>query len=351
MHIDKRAWIKWGWVILLLVCGGFSLNADEGNDFGGFSPFPKQDIRTIIEAIINGRFDRGDSLATLLVKQHPEHPWGYFYKGAIIQARMIDRNHVTDDVHFWRWMQQTITVAQQLEQRGEATPIDYFYKGSAFYYMAFHYMKLGNWWQAYRYTRKGVHILETVVKMDSSLWEAYLGIGAYKFWKSKKAGILRFLFLVKNEKEMGLQLVHRAVQKARLIPELAKDQLVYMLLEENQPLKAWQLAKDNLRAFPESRFFLWTYAKASFAAARWAAADSAYRQIWKQIHASPHQKRNFPHVLARLTCCACELGKVEEARQWFEKLQQVTSYPDIDLPEEEIRKLQNLPCLIGHVAQ
>ena len=338
----------WWQLLIVLVLAGVSRDV-----YASGPAFPRETVRQIIECIINGQFATGDSLAEVLIRQYPESPYGYFYRGAIRQARMIDRNALQDDPQFWSYMKAVIQRVEQKERQGIATPMELFFKGSAYYYMAFHHMKLHHWWTAYRYTRKGVHILEAAVRQDSTLWEAYLGIGAYKFWKSQKAGVLRFLLLIKDEKEQGLALVRQAVQYAHLVPELARDQLVYMLMDAGRPQQAWKLAKENLKRFPRSRFFLWTYAKASFAARQWVAADSAYRHIWQYVKAHPEQKNNVPHVLARLTRCACELGNIAEARRYFELLERQTSgnAPPPFLPETEWNELRHLPCLIGDVAQ
>jgi len=179
----RRIW--WLLLIVLVLTGGSVANdASE-------QVFPREAVRQIIECIINGQFATGDSLAEELIRQYPESPYGYFYRGAIRQAQMIDRNALRDDPQFWESMKNVIQVVEKRERQGVATPIELFFKGSAYYYMAFHHMKLHHWWTAYRYTRKGVGILETAVRRDSTLWEAYLGIGAYKFWKSQKAGVLR----------------------------------------------------------------------------------------------------------------------------------------------------------------
>ncbi len=312
--------------------------------------FPRETVRAVVVAVINGEFEQADSIATVLVEHYPRQPWGYFYKGAIIQSRMIDRNAVVNDPKFWFYMKRTIEVVNQLSH---PDPMALFFKGSAYYYMAFHSMKLHQWWQAYRYTRRGVHVLETAVGQDSTLWDAYLGIGAYKFWKSQKAGVLRFLFLIKNEKELGLELVQKAVKHATLVPELARDQLVYMLMDDGQFQRAWHLARANVQQFPHSRFFLWTFAKASFAARQWVAADSAYKKIWRYVKEHPEQQRNFAHVLARLARCACELGRVEESRDYMEQLQQWVNIkePPDGIQPEEWQALFHLPCIVGHVSR
>jgi len=335
------------WFILLGMAMMIPLRGSAAVDF------PDSTLRKIIVSIINNEFNRGDSLVRELIQQYPDRPWGYFYRGAILQAQMIDRNALRDTSAFWEAMNRCIRVVEAREQAGKATAMDLFFKGSAYYYMAFHHMKLGHWWQAYRNTRKGVHILEHAIQQDSSLWDAYLGIGAYKFWKSQKAGLLRFLLFIKNEKEKGLDMVRHAVQRGHLVPELARDQLVYMLMDDGQAEEAWQLAQKNLQLFPHSRFFLWTYAKASFKARKWKEAFRAYQDLWEYIHHNANQKRNLGHVLIRLARCACELGKVAAARNYFSIFEKEVGRlaPYMGISSEEWQALQQQSCLMGHTAR
>ncbi len=338
----KARWLIVLGIVLIMPLGGNS--ADH---------FPDSTLREIIVSIMNNEFSRGDSLVRELIQRYPDRPWGYFYRGAILQAQMIDRNALTDTSAFWEAMDRCIGVVETREREGKATAMDLFFKGSAYYYMAFHHMKLGHWWQAYRNTRKGVHILEQAVQQDSSLWDAYLGIGAYKFWKSQKAGLLRFLLFIKNEKAKGLAMVRQAVQRSHLVPELARDQLVYMLMDDGQVEEAWQLAQKNLQLFPHSRFFLWTYAKASFKARKWKEAYKAYRYLWQYIQHHADQKRNLGHVAVRLARCACELGKVAAARNYFSIFEKEVGQlaPYMGISSEEWQVLQQQSCLMGHTAR
>ncbi|NOX36161.1 MAG: hypothetical protein GXO78_01370 [Calditrichaeota bacterium] len=279
---------------------------------------------------IMNQFAEADSVFQGLIRDYPDRPFGYFYRGANLQAWMVDHEDYSRMEAFQYWMDRCVAVVDSLEQLQQATAWDYFYKGSAYLYQSFLNGKQRQWWQAYRNSRQGVHLLEKALALDSTLFDAYLGIGSYKFWKSKKAGILTWLPFLKNEADLGLELVRLAIEKGRFVKWIGRDQLTWMLLEHGQLEEALELARGNVAQFPESRFFNWTLARVYEKAGLYREARQVYEWLLSQIRQLPETNHyNEVVILARLVDLACKSGAESEGEQYLRQLRQVKLSPDV----------------------
>ena len=61
-----------------------------------------------------------------------------------------------------------------------------FYLGSSYGYRGFFEGRKGNWYSALSDGLKAINLLDESVEMDSTLMQAYLGIGTYDYWSSSK---------------------------------------------------------------------------------------------------------------------------------------------------------------------
>jgi len=245
---------------------------------------------TILEGIdltLNNQFEQADRLYQDLIDSLPEYPAGYFYKGATMQAEMLDAENFQNKQEFYALMNRTIQIADSLNRAEEGNAWIYFYKGSAYLYRGFLKMKEGDWYAAYQDARKGVKTLEAGVQQDSTLYDAYLGIGSYKYWKSAKAKFLLWLPFISDQRVHGIELVSQAIQKGLFIEVVGKDQLVWILMDHGDIPRALTLARENYQAYPESRFLRWTLASAAFHAGEWSLSKKLYEELLQQVRRLP----------------------------------------------------------------
>ncbi|UCF65514.1 MAG: hypothetical protein JSW33_06690 [bacterium] len=247
----------------------------------------KSTILRGIELTLNNQFEQADQLYQDIIDSLPHYPAGYFYKGATMQAEMLDAENFQNKQAFYTLMNKTIQIADSLDRLGEDNAWIYFYKGSAYLYRSFLKMKDGNWYAAYQDARKGVKTLEAAVQKDSTLYDAYLGIGSYKYWKSAKAKFLLWLPFISDQREQGMELVSEAIQKGLFIEVVGKDQLVWILMDYGDIRQALILARENHQSYPTSRFLKWTLASAAFYAGEWPLSEKLYDELLLEVRQLP----------------------------------------------------------------
>ena len=239
----------------------------------------KSDILQGIELTINNRFDQAIQIYQNLVERYPYHPMGYFYVAAAIQAKMLDAENYSEIAEFNWWIDQSIHLADSLNKAGVADGWIYFYYGSSFLYRGLMKTKQGSWFSAYRDASKGVKFLEQAVNKDSSIYEAYLGIGSFKYWKSAKTNFLTWLPFIADEREEGLNLIYKSLQKGLFVKWIGRDQLCWILMDKGDYQAALEIARLNCQHYPESRFFRWTLAFATFHTGEWSQSYALYESL------------------------------------------------------------------------
>jgi len=275
-----------------------------------------------IDLTLNNRFEQAANLYQDLIDSFPQYPAGYFYKGATIQAEMLDAENYQNATEFYTLMDHTIAVVDSLRNSHMSSHLGggknhawlFFYEGSAFLYRSFLKMKAGEWYAAYQDAKKGVRSLEKTIELDSTIYDAYLGIGSYKYWKSAKSKFLLWLPFITDQRERGIELVSLAIQKGWFVGTVGKDQLVWIFMNRGDFQSALTLAMENYQKYPDSRFLRWTLASAAFYAKDWDLSQKLYADLLQEIRILP-ENNGFNEIdcLVRLADISREIELWDES--------------------------------------
>ncbi|MEJ2637575.1 MAG: tetratricopeptide repeat protein, partial [Calditrichia bacterium] len=304
MSSDKSAaFAAFFMFFLLIVMNAHAVNPDE-------EPV-KSLIEQGIELTITNNFEGAAQLYQQLIDQYPKSPMGYFYKGATLQARMLDREDYSRQDEFFGLMDKTIDLAVKQQESGAENAWNYFYEGSAYLYRSFMKSKLGKWFPAYRDAVRGVDRLEAAIKMDSLLYDAYMGVGSFKYWKSARASFLSWLPFISDEREEGIRMIRQAIEKGDFVYWVGRDQLCWILLNEGREEEAFVAAQENLTAYPQSRFFKWTLVSAALHSHRLDLSRELYKELLDDIRSLP--ENNHYNELD----CLVSLAEIErDSENW-----------------------------------
>lgn len=289
----------------------------------------KSRIEAGIEFTLNNQFTRAESLYLELMRENPQHPMGYFYVGATLQAQMLDAEEYNREQEFYWFMNRAIHLADSLSHVGQADAWVYFYEGSAYIYRSFMKSKRDSWFGAYRDAVRGVSRLKKALTLDSTLYDAYLGVGSYKYWKSAKVDWLPF---VKDERAEGIRMVEMAIEKGKFVHWVGRDQLCWILMNEHQYDRAQKIARENLRNFPRSRFFKWTLVEIAQRSKNYQLSYPLYQELLGEVRALPGN--NHYNELE----CLVKLAEIDWQRKNYLRVQKWCNQALSLKLREDIRK-------------
>ena len=279
---------------------------------------------------VNNHFDSAKVVFKEMINHQPDSPIGYFYYGATLQAQMLDGEDFSQSGEFTDYMEKAIELSREYQKSDSEKMWSYFYEGSAFIYESYQNSKLDKWFTAFKDARKGVGLLEKVIEMDSTCYDAYLGVGSYKYWKSAKAGYLTWLPIIRDEREKGIKMVRLAAQKSKLGRLVARDQLCWILLYEKEFDEAMKIATQNMEKYPQSRFLRWTYVELAYESEAWGKAFSGYEWLLNEIVKIPGQNHyNELECLVKMAEIKLKLGDPVSAAKFASQLLAVDCSPEI----------------------
>lgn len=249
---------------------------------------PLQSPERIEEGIglaLNGQYGEAFELFDRIIDQWPQHPAGYFFKSATLQYKMMDLEDYRWERDFYALLDTTEDLCQRiLRINGEDTWAEFFL-GGALGYRGAYQVKKGRWWSGFKNGRRAKVRLEKALRLNPQLWDAYLGLGTYRYWRSRMTRFLRWFPFISDEREKGIRELWLAAQRGIFSSATAKDGLVWIYIEEEEYGKALSLSQELCGLYPSGRGFLWGMARALWGKGDWKWAEDVYRRILNSVEA------------------------------------------------------------------
>lgn len=257
-------------------------------------------ITQCIDLTINTKFDEAESLLTTRINNGDSSLDVYFYYASVLNSKMTHFENNKDQKKFYDILQRVIKQGQRslksdsLNNRKRAQIL--FYTGSAYGYLGFHQGQNKEWFSALRNGSSANKYLQQAVETDSTLWDAYLGLGAYKYWLSTK---IHWIPFVPDERKEGIRLIKKTIEHNSYSRYMAMHQLVYILLDFGDYDQAEKIAGKMVEKYPESQFMYWAYSHVFMKKRDFPQAISAYKKLLQLINQDKNANPNH-----RITCLA-----------------------------------------------
>ena len=181
---------------------------------------------------------------------------------------------------FEKNIQLTIEKGNALLKK-ENNPWILFYVGAAYGYRAFNHFRKHSWINAYFDAKKGVDNFEEALEEDPELFDVYLGLGSYHYWRTAKSNFLRLItFWIPDKRELGLRQLEFAFQHGAYAPEQAGYNLTAAYFDYGQYEKAMQTLNRIIeKKKTEGLSDLYYRGRLLIEFEQWPEAESVFRKI------------------------------------------------------------------------
>lgn len=283
--------------------------------------------RAILFAV-NQEYGSAFRLIDEVVAYAPQDPLGHLFRAATLQSRMMDYENYGDEKEFLKSIRSCRQLAERKLQRQPGDAFGYFLLGSAYGYEAFYVGKQKRYLEAAHLGWNSIKHLETAIRLDSTMYDAYLGIGTYKYYRSK----LKLLFF-SDEREEGIAMVRKAGTHGKYSRFAAINGLTWILLDEQNAAEAFALSDSVLQRHPRSRFFMWGVAES---AARLGNFDYA-REIYQRLMRTLGEEQKLSPYLEAM--CRMKLTRLEfKAGNNEAACRELQNAAELDLSRDARRK-------------
>lgn len=281
-------------------------------------------IDAVMEQTINSNFHTAESLLTLKTIPKKAPLIHSFYTASVLSSKMTHYENQAEDRRFRKAVERTLFLADSLlalnKNNSKEQAKLYFYKGSALGYLGYYAGQTQSWFAAYSNGTESVEYLEKCIAVDSTYWDAYLGIGVYYYWRSARLNWLPFL---KDRKEEGIDLIMKTIAHQGRSRYLAMHQLIYILLDYKSYDQALYLGKKVVEKYPQSAFMYWAYSHVLMKQKNYSLAIAAYKNLIEILSAdSAHNPNHMLTAHVRMADMYAQSKNCTEAMaaiKWVEK--------------------------------
>lgn len=280
-----------------------------------------------IDLIMKQDYDQADSLFRSVASRYPHNPAGYLYQAAVMQAYsfdfMVPLKHSTFD--------SLLEIGRQTAKNLDSPWREYFL-ATADGYEASERADRGDWFGGVRKGLSSASQFEEVIEKDSSFYDAYVGIGTYYYWRSRKMYFLSWLPFVHDDREQGIQLLKESAERAVYNHFAAISSLVSILIDAENYKELLEWSQRGLAYYPENRTFLWGLVTALDQQGQKREAVDTYEHLLGNLITSsaPHP---YDQIVCRLNLAQCQLYLKDTTRA-SSNLRALMQFEGADFPQQ-----------------
>ncbi|MFQ5706213.1 MAG: tetratricopeptide repeat protein [bacterium] len=275
-----------------------------------------------IQYTIQQAYEKAEAIFTEIENEMPDSPVGYFFHAATLQSKMMDYEIYDEEDAFFALAEKTVKLSQMCLKKDRKNPWTYFFLGGGLGYIAFYQAKQKRYLEGFQNGLKSIKALEMTLKADTTFYDAYFGLGTYKYYRSKLSRHFKWLPFVSDERMQGLAMIQLAISRGKYTRYAAMNGYCWIALAEGDLNEGMRILKQALSEFPTSRVFLWCAAKMSTKLQKWPDALHYYNTILASLQ-NENKLSLYNEVSCRqkLAAIYLQLGNFDKALEEYKKVQ------------------------------
>jgi tetratricopeptide (TPR) repeat protein len=278
-----------------------------------------------IDFIMKHEYARADSVFRVVAKHYPDHPVGYLYRAAVLQAYNIDFDVPIEQGKFDSLIRMGKGASEKI-----SSPWSGYFLGTADGYDAYERVERGDWFGGVRKGMSSASQFEEIIDKDSSFYDAYVGLGTYYYWRSRKTEFLQWLPFIKDDRARGIQLLMIGADRSEYNRFAAMSALISIYLDAEKYKQAEEWSRRGLQSYPKNRIFLWGLATALDRQNRFAESVAAYSNLLEKI-VHGHAPHPYNEIVCRLNLVKSKMA-LNDTTDVFDHLHQLLSYETYVFP-------------------
>ncbi|MCI0597324.1 MAG: tetratricopeptide repeat protein, partial [candidate division Zixibacteria bacterium] len=155
---------------------------------------------------------------------------------------------------------------------------------------------------------------ERALELDSTLFDAYNGLGNYNFWKSAKTRKFLVSAFFPDERKKGIEQLILAKERGYFSRSAAAASLMWALINQKDYSWAQKLADSLSAAYPQAKSPLWALGTIYQEKKMWDSAAAVFSELFRRLEADPAQSGfNFVECRWRLGNAYFNAGRYQDA--------------------------------------
>ncbi len=243
-----------------------------------------------LQMVYEDRFQESIDLFDSLQMAYPDHPAPYFYKAATYQTWMSSYRFSKYQKELEENVQLAIDKGNAMLKLRKDDPWLNFYIGAAYGYRAFFRIRSFNWIGAYMDGKKGIGNFKKALKKEPSLYDVYLGLGSYHYWRTARSKFIRIVaFWMSDKRDFGLEQIDFSVRHGQYCPaeaSLVHVTALYDYKKYDEALTVLDAFEQSARVKTMSSLYL--RGRLMIQSEDWATVDAIFRELLTRLDNAPY---------------------------------------------------------------
>lgn len=219
-------------------------------------------LRLGISSIVNQDYNAAQNMFIKLKKDYPEIPLGKIYLAANKIAQAYDYAQEFDEDYILNNLEDAKDQAELLLEKDQSNIWYRYFYALAEGYISYFDAINGSWFSALSSGVNSISKFEKILESDKQFFEAYIAIGTFEYWKSRKMEFMDWLPFTNDTRKIGIDRLIVAIDSSSYNTYLAINSLIWIYIDQKRFSNAIAVAEKALKQFPESRTFKWGLARA-----------------------------------------------------------------------------------------
>ncbi|HOJ38657.1 MAG TPA: hypothetical protein PLI27_08045 [Ignavibacteriales bacterium] len=216
-------------------------------------------LREGIKNLVNANYTQAYKIFDEIDKKNPGIPLGKLYLAALEITKCEDYGINFNVKYIESLLNGAIEQSNKILKEKPNSIDGYYYQALANGYFGYFHSIEKNYFTAFKYGLNSLNQFEDCLKRDKKIYDSYIAIGSYKYWKSRKMSWVPF---VTDETAYGIDMLKKSLSSNAYNKHLALYSLIWVYIEEEKPKIAIKYAEDFLKDYPENRLVKLALARA-----------------------------------------------------------------------------------------
>jgi predicted Zn-dependent protease len=219
-------------------------------------------LKSGIDDIINQNYPQAKSEFEKLNSKYPDLPFGKIYLAAAEIAKSYDYGEEYNGEVISKYLYSAKDQSENLLNNNPENIWNHYLIGLAEGYISYYEGLNGSWLTSLKEGINSASNFEECLKKNPDFFEAFSGLGTYKYWKSTKTKFLSWLPFVHDDRAEGINYLEKAIDKSSYNNYLAVNSLIWIYIDQKNFENAVRISEKAMNEYPKSRFFKWGLARA-----------------------------------------------------------------------------------------
>lgn len=293
-------------------------------------------LRSGIKCVVNQDYRAAQKIFNKLDKEYPSLPLGKIYLAANKIAEEYDYKEKFDESYIRKYLELAINQSEELLDLDENNIWNKYFYALAEGYISYFEAINGSWFSALTTGVNSIKEFEEILNVDEKFYEAYIAIGTFEYWKSRKLEFVNWLPFSNDTKSIGVELLVTAIDSSSYNSYLAVNSLIWIYIDQNKYDEAIKVAQKALLQFPDSRTFKWGLARA-YEETEPSKSIKLYKEI---LNSYPEiENGNYKNEITLNHIIAQQYAKLDDKENAIKYCDEILSMKDV--PEDVLEQMND----------